>query len=124
MKILWLFLAGGAGTLARYGVSHVICNPVDVKFPWGTLAVNAAGCFLAGLFWSLAETRLTISAEMRAVILIGFLGGFTTFSAFMLESGSLLRGGQFAGFCGNILLQNLIGMGALFVGHAAANIKA
>ncbi|HRU06146.1 MAG TPA: CrcB family protein [Candidatus Brocadiia bacterium] len=122
MKIVWLFLAGGCGTLARYGVSAAVQRATGAVFPWGTFTVNVLGCFLAGSFWAFAESRLTVTGEMRAVILIGFIGGFTTFSAFMLESSHLMRDTEWLWFGGNILLSNLAGFAAVVAGLALGRL--
>ena len=115
-KLIALAVAGAIGTLARYALAGLVSRHVDVSFPWGTMAVNVAGCLLAGMFWALAEQRVSISGDLRAVVMIGFMGGFTTFSAYMLETANLLRGGQWAFAAGNIMLQNVLGLAALLGG--------
>ena len=115
-KLFWLALAGALGTLARYGVAGTAQRAFGGEFPWGTLAANLVGCFLAGLFWSMAESRLSISGQMRTIVLMGFMGAFTTFSAFMLETGELLRDAQWSWALGNIALQNILGLILFFIG--------
>jgi len=118
-KLLLLGAAGAAGTLARYGLAGVAQRLSDSEFPWGTLAVNVLGCFVTGAFWALAEDRLSISSQTRAVILIGFMGAFTTFSAYVLETGGLLRDAEWTWALGNVVLNNVLGV-ALFVAGLAA----
>jgi len=115
-KLFWLALAGALGTLARYGVAGTAQRVFGGEFPWGTLAANLVGCFLAGLFWSVAESRLSISGQMRTIVLMGFMGAFTTFSAFMLETSELLRDAQWSWALGNIALQNILGLILFFIG--------
>lgn len=115
-KLLWLALAGALGTLARYGLAGLVHRIDGISFPWGTLVVNLTGCFLAGLIWTLVEHRWPVSADTRVVIMIGFLGAFTTFSAFMLETGELARSGEWLYAVANIGLQNILGFAALFAG--------
>lgn len=117
-KIILLALAGAAGTLTRYGVSGAAQRMFGGGFPWGTMTVNAAGCFLAGFFWSFAESRISISGEMRAVILIGFMGAFTTFSTMALETGAMMRDSQWGMALWNIAAQNVLGVALVFAGLA------
>ena len=117
-----LFIAGGLGTLARYGLSGIVQRDWGGTFPWGTLAVNTIGCFIAGLLWVLAENRTALSGEMRAIIFVGFLGAFTTFSTFVLETGNLLRDSDWSWAILNASLQNGMGIVALFTGIAFARL--
>lgn len=122
MKIFLIALAGAAGTLARYWIGGLVQRSSGSGFPWGTFAVNMIGCFLFGLVWSLAEERMVISAEARIVILVGFMGGMTTFSSFMFETGSLMRDSQWALAFGNIAIENITGLLLLFLGFAAGRL--
>jgi CrcB protein len=115
-KLFWLALAGALGTLTRYSLAGAVQRFSGDEFPWGTLAVNLAGCFLAGMFWSIAESRLSISSQIRVVILLGFMGAFTTFSAYALETGQLLRDAQWAWAFGNVAVQNVCGILLFLVG--------
>ena len=119
-KLLWIALAGGAGTLARYGLGGLAQRLLPWPFPWGTLTVNLVGSFLFGLVWALAVERAVISAEARIIVLAGFMGAFTTFSTFMFETGELLRNSQWMLAVGNLALQNLAGLAAVFAGWALA----
>lgn len=116
MKILLIAVFGALGTLARYYLGGYVQRAAGGAFPWGTFAANMAGCFLFGLVWTLAEDRLIISGETRAVILIGFMGAFTTYSTFMFETGALFRDAEWALAFGNIALQNCCGLLFLFLG--------
>jgi fluoride exporter len=109
-------LAGSLGTLARYGFSGLVQRAAGPGFPWGTLAVNVTGCFLFGLVWALAEHRLTMSGEIRTVVLMGFMGAFTTFSSFAFETAQLLRDSQWVLAASNIVAQNMIGIAGLLLG--------
>jgi CrcB protein len=121
-KIAFLALAGAAGTLLRYGLAGVVQRIQGTSFPWGTLLVNLSGCFLAGLFWALFESKWPVSPETRTVIMVGFMGAFTTFSAFILESGELMRSAEWMSTFANLVAQNVFGFLALFAGFALARV--
>ena len=115
-KIFPIALAGAAGTLSRYALAGWVHRMNATSFPWGTLAVNLSGCFVAGLLWSLFENRWPVSGETRAIIMIGFMGAFTTFSAFILETGELVRAAQWLAAAANIAAQNGLGFIGLMAG--------
>lgn len=117
-KILLLAAAGALGTLARYWLCAAVGRFNGTAFPWGTVAVNLAGCFLAGLVWSLFEHRFHVSGHARTAVMVGFLGGFTTFSAFMLDTWQLADGAKWAPAAANLALQNVLGLCALLAGIA------
>ena len=93
MKWWLVFLFGGLGALARVGLSGLF--PVRA-LPWGTLLVNAVGCLLIGVAFHWFEARSDLALPWRVALVGGFLGGFTTFSAFGLETWELLQEGQAA----------------------------
>ncbi|MFA6450307.1 MAG: CrcB family protein [bacterium] len=121
-KLFWLALAGAAGTLARYGLVGIVQRGFGQSFPWGTLAVNIIGCLLAGLVWTLAEERNIISGEMRLIVLIGFMGAFTTFSSLILETTGLMKDTEWLRAMGNLTLHNGIGLMAFYVGMITGRI--
>jgi len=115
-KFALLALAGALGTLSRYGLVGFVHRINGASFPWGTVAVNLIGCFLAGLLWTLFETRWAVTGETRTLVLVGFMGAFTTFSAMILETGELLRSAEWVFAIANMVIQNGIGFVALFAG--------
>jgi CrcB protein len=121
-KLAWLVLAGALGTLARYGLAGFIHRVNGVSFPWGTVVVNLTGCFLAGLLWSLFENRWAVSGETRTIVMVGFMGAFTTFSAYILETGELLRSAEWLHAAANVTIQNGLGLVALFIGAALGRL--
>jgi CrcB protein len=117
-KLFLLALAGALGTLARYELAGFVQRINSASFPWGTIAVNLTGCFLAGLLWALFENRWTVTGETRMVVLVGFMGAFTTFSAMVLETGELIRSAEWMYAFANVAVQNVSGFVALFIGVA------
>jgi fluoride exporter len=116
LKLLYLAAAGDLGTVTRVGLAALVEKTFKASFPIGTLVVNISGCFAAGFLWSLFEHRWTVPPEMRTVVLMGFMRAFTTFSAFMLETHFLLKVSSWPLTMVNILLQNTMGLAALFGG--------
>ncbi len=121
-KLLWLFLAGGFGTLARYGLSGMMQCFSANDLPYDTFVVNVIGCLLFGFVWSLAEERMLISGETRLIILTGFMGAFTTFSTYAFETSGMLRDSQWWTAAGNVLAHNVLGIGAVSLGIAIAKL--
>ena len=118
-KFALIALAGAAGTLARYGLTVAVQRAAGAGFPWGTLAVNVTGCLLFGLVWGVAEARSLVDSEARTVLLVGFLGAFTTFSTFAFETGEMLRDARYLLAAGYVASQNLTGVAAVAAGWAA-----
>jgi CrcB protein len=121
-RLLLLALAGALGSLARYGLAGVVQRAFDGGFPFGTLAVNVLGCMLFGVVWTLAEERLVISGETRFVLLVGFMGAFTTFSSYAFETGAMLRDAEWSIAIANIVAQNVLGITSFFVGVALGRL--
>ena len=122
MRNLLLVGAGGfLGSVLRYLAGGAVQAAArHVHFPWGTLAVNAAGCLLIGLLGGLAATRHVLSPEQRLFLITGFLGGFTTFSAYGFETYYLVRVGEPGLAAANALGQVALGLAAVWAGHALA----
>ncbi len=121
-KLLALAVAGAVGTLARYGLAGLVQHLHESTFPWGTLVVNALGCFLFGVVWALAEERMLISGETRLVVLVGFMGAFTTFSTYAFETSAMLRDAEWLLAASNLLAQNVLGIACFFVGVALGRL--
>ena len=109
-------LGGGAGSMLRYAVQKIFQQQHAGVFPTGTLLVNIAGCFLIGILWSLFSRSLTISEEMKLLLMTGFCGGFTTFSAFTLEGIGLLKENKTALFIIYLTASVVGGLLATFIG--------
>ena len=118
-KTIFIAFAGLVGTLVRYWLSTVVARRYGETFPWGTLAVNLIGSFLAGAIYHLGEERLLLSPAMRTIILIGLLGGFTTFSSYGLQTFTLLREGQIGLATLNVAVSNVLGLLLVWAGYVA-----
>jgi CrcB protein len=121
VKALLLVALGGAvGSVARYKLSGLVLHhTIDWRFPAGTFAVNVLGCLLAGILAGLAERHHLFTADVRLLLFTGLLGGFTTFSAFGLETMHLLKRGDFMVAGANVVLSVAAGLAALWLGFAA-----
>ena len=93
-RIFYVFLGGGAGSVARYVVTIAAARLISPEFPFGTLIVNLVGCFLIGFVHSVAMVSARLSPESRLFLTTGVLGGFTTYSAFNYETLTLIEQGQ------------------------------
>ena len=126
MRGLLLVAVGGAfGSLARYKLSgYVLHHTLNWRFPAGTFAVNVLGCLMAGVLAGLAERHEILSPEVRLLLFTGVLGGFTTFSAFGIETMFLLRRGDVLVAAANIGLSVAAGFLALWLGMLLAASKA
>lgn len=123
LKLLLLAAAGALGTLARYGLSGWVQRLGRETFPSGTLIVNLVGCFAIGAAMYLVRDRQLLGPETRTVIVVGLLGGFTTFSAFGYETLELLEGGNLTAAAANVLLHVAGGLVAVWLGDAAMRVS-
>ena len=102
MKWIALVTGGVAGTVARYALSGFVHRFTASDFPYGTLAVNLAGCLIIGFLSALSDEKFLLGSNGRLLLMAGFCGAFTTFSTFMLETGNLIRDGETLRAFGNV----------------------
>ncbi len=116
-KIFWIILGGALGTGFRYGLSTLI-NSADkqAKFPYATFTINVTGSFAIGYLAALFEARPTSSEVVRGALMIGVLGGYTTFSTFSLETYYLMRDGRMDAAILNASLSVVLGIAAVWLG--------
>jgi CrcB protein len=118
---LVLIAAGGAlGALARYGATGLAVRLLGAGFPYGTLAVNLLGCLAIGVVFYLWQDRAALSDAARQFVAIGFLGSFTTFSAFGAETFALWRNGSVGTAALYVAASVALGLAAVWLGHALA----
>lgn len=115
-------LGGFLGAMARYGVGMWVGQRWGRSFPLGTLVVNVTGCFFIGLVMQVATDRLLLSPQWRLFLVIGFLGAYTTFSAFEFETGALLADGEMLYALMNVAVSVIAGFAALKLGQTAAGM--
>lgn len=120
-NILLVALGGSAGSILRYLSQKLIGNLYVHPFPWGTLFVNITGCFLIGVLWAVASKNLPMSDELRLLLMTGFCGGFTTFSAFTLESIILIKEQRLLVFFLYIIISVVTGLLATLAGMKLIN---
>ena len=110
------------GAVGRYLVTGWFQELLGSAFPWGTAVVNVVGGFLAGLVITLATESLIVTTEVRLFLAVGVLGGFTTFSSFGYETMRLAESGSYLYAAGNVLLNVVLGLVAVFLGIVVARI--
>jgi len=116
--ILLAAVGGALGTVARYLVGIVTLRTMGPGYPWGTFAVNIVGSALIGIFVQLIARRFGASADMRIFAVTGFLGGFTTFSSFALDSVNMMERGDLGAAALYIGASLVLSIAALFAGLA------
>lgn len=113
---------GFLGAIFRFGLSGVVQrNTALASFPYGTLVVNMLGCLLIGLSVGLFESRQFIDSSVRSFVLVGLLGGFTTYSTFGIETFALLRDADYARAIANVAVHVILGLTLVWIGYALAS---
>ena len=113
---LGVILGGAVGSALRYGVALAMGNKLGPEFPYGTLTVNVLGCLLIGCLGALFTGPWAAREELRLAVLVGGLGGFTTFSSFGLETLGLVNAGRWSAALIYVTVSNLGGLFAVWIG--------
>jgi len=122
-KVLIVGAGGFVGSAARYLLGGLVQSAAAVStFPYGTLFVNASGCFVIGLLSQLFESQSAFGPNARAFLMVGVLGGYTTFSAFGSETVNMVRDGQPLAAGVNVGVQIVLGLLAVVLGRYVANL--
>ncbi len=120
LNLLYVGAGGFVGSIGRYLVAGAVYRIFpNSYFPIGTAVVNIVGCFLIGFLNGLVEMRQLLHPAMRVFLLIGLLGGFTTFSTFGYETVASLRTGEFVPALANVAIQVIVGLSAVWFGYTA-----
>lgn len=124
MNYLWIAIGSALGGMARYGMSGWVGRHWGETFPMGTVLVNISGCLLIGMLagFTITEGRIWISAWQREFLMLGFCGGYTTFSSFSLQTLNLLRDGDWYRASLNVVVSLIGCMVAVWLGYAIAMI--
>ena len=119
---LWIAIGSAAGGVARFWSSGVAARLIGETFPWGTLLVNVVGSFIIGFVATLTapDGRVFISSTARLAVMAGFLGGYTTFSSFSIQTLNLINDGQFLYAGANAALSVALCLVAVWAGSAVA----
>ena len=115
--IVFVAIGGAMGSVLRFLVSKVVQEKAGIEFPLGTLVVNVVGAFLIGLFFAYLVEKMSVPASARAMLITGFLGGFTTFSTFSYESVNLLQEGEMTKLLLYIGGTNVVGIAMTLLGY-------
>lgn len=113
--LLAVFIGGGLGSLSRFGLSKFITSDFQVINPKATLLANLLSTLVLGVILFFTTERFSLSTNMQALIVIGFCGGFSTFSTFSYETFELIRMGNYAFAAINLFISILAGVGVLFL---------
>ena len=120
MNMLIIGIGGALGAVSRYGIALWIGQRWGRSFPLGTFVINVSGSFLIGLLMTLLAERFSVNPQWRLLLVVGFLGAYTTFSTFEYETGALLKDGEWAFAMLNVVLSVVVGFIALKLGEMFA----
>jgi CrcB protein len=124
MAYLWVAFGGALGSVARYACSSAMTRWIGAGFPWWTLFVNVTGSFAIGLLAALvaSDGRPLLGPDARAFLVVGVLGGYTTFSSFSLETLELARSATLAAAAANVALSVTLCLVGAWLGFASAGL--
>ena len=119
---IWIAIGSAIGGVARYWCSGVAARLVGETFPWGTIVVNILGSFIIGFFATLTgpDGRWLVRPEARVFVMVGFCGGYTTFSSFSLQTVELLQHGSPMRAAANVVTSLVLCLAAVWLGHGGA----
>jgi len=120
--VLWISIGAAVGANLRYAVSHWIAKALSSSFPWGTLIINVTGSFILGFFLVWTTDRVLADPRWRALVAIGFCGGYTTFSSYAFETITFWQQGNHLFALGNFVTNNLLALVGVVAGAMLARI--
>lgn len=122
-KVVLVMVGGSLGAASRYGIGLLTARLWGTGFPWGTLVVNLGGCFIIGVLFAMADRSRLLTADMRLLLITGYLGALTTFSSFSLETINAGRAGLALQALTNILINNVGGLALTYLGLRLGGLK-
>ncbi len=122
-KWLLVMLGGSLGAASRYGIGLLTARLWGTNFPYGTMVVNLAGCFVIGLLFALADRSRLLTPDIRLLLITGYLGALTTFSSFTLETVNAGRAGLTLQPLANVLINNLGGLSLTYLGLRLGGLR-
>jgi len=122
MKWFYLILGSVAGGVTRYLFAGAIYQKLGSDFPYGTLIVNLTGCFFIGFLAAIVDDKFFLGPNARILLMTGFCGAYTTFSTYMLETGNLVRDGQFVYAGLNLVASTAVGFAAYWLGTVLGDL--
>jgi fluoride exporter len=124
LTYFWVALGGAIGSTARLWLGAHVAMLIGLSFPWGTILVNILGSLIIGFFATLTGPggRVVVPVDAQAFVMVGLCGGFTTFSAFSLQTLELARDGRLLSAAANIMLSVVLCLSAVALGHWLASL--
>jgi fluoride exporter len=124
LKYLMVAIGGGLGSVLRFWVGGMVSTRMGSRFPYGTFLINCTACFLIGFIITLLAEKTHWSPNLRFLIPIGFIGGYSTFSTFEYETFRVIQDGEFLIAFLNVFLSVLVGFTAVWLGVVAGRLSA
>ena len=120
MEYVWVGVGGSVGAIARFAMTRFAVARFGDTFPWGTLTINLLGAFTVGLILTWLTERTAAAPEFRLVLVVGFLGGYTTFSSYTFEAVAMAQRGNWLGASSYVFGSNVLGLAACAAGIVLA----
>jgi len=122
LNYIWVAIGGALGSVSRYWASGIVARQFGETFPWGTLIINVTGSFIIGFFATSTspDGRFLVAPSLRTFVMIGFCGGYTTFSSFSLQTLNLARDGEWLYAGANAVASLVLCLLAVWLGHVFA----
>ena len=122
-KWLLVMVGGSLGAASRYGIGLLTARLWGTGFPYGTMVVNLAGCFVIGLLFALADRSRLLTPDVRLLLITGYLGALTTFSSFSVETVNAARAGLLLQAVTNVLFNNIGGLTLTYLGLRLGSLR-